>query len=334
MSDSMYDWLHEFPAQVQHSAELGASWDLSILDPPESVVFLGIGGSAIGATLVCDLLRDQFKCPVTVIRGDMLPTWLGKRSLAVAVSYSGETRETLDAYRQALDAGAQAASISSGGTLAELSAKHGVPHLLIPADMAPRAAISYTSLPLINLLQKTGTVSDQDLDIDSLTKHLKRLRVDWSSATGPGIGIAQRLLRHLPLVLGGGLSAGVARRFQAQLAENAKAISICFEVPEALHNLVETLDSFNLEALQPVVVSLEDPSAVESLRLLFPKVREFLLKTGFEVIPMLAEGDSPITRLFSLIHKVDWISYHLAKIKGVDPVAIPIISALKETLSS
>lgn len=329
MSDKMFTWLNDFHAQVQDAAELGKSWDINKIQPPENVVFLGIGGSAIGATLVCDLFREQFRCPVTVIRGDSPPAWLGKKSLAVAVSYSGETRETLAACCQGLKNGAQLASISSGGSLARLAEGNNSPHLLIPSGMAPRAALGYTSIPLIYLLQKTGVISEDAVDIKGLSRHLQTLRVEWSGETGPGPGVAQRMLRHLPLIVGGGLSAGVTRRFQAQLAENAKALSICFEVPEALHNLVETLDVRGIESLRPIAIFFEDSHAPESLRRLFTQLREYMLDTGIEVIPIHAEGDAPIIRLYGLVHKVDWISYHLAKIKGVDPVAIPIISAIK-----
>lgn len=334
MSDKMFKWLNDFHAQVRDAAERGEAWDLGSLRSPENVVFLGIGGSAIGATLVYDLFHGQFKCPVTVTRGDLPPAWLGKKSLAVAVSYSGETRETVEAFRQILNAGAQVAGISSGGTLASIAEEKGTPHLLIPPGMAPRAALAYTSLPLVYLLKKAGVISKEDPDIEGLVRHLENLRLEWGDRTGPGPGVAQRISRRLPLIFGGGLTTGAARRFQAQLAENAKVLSICLEVPEALHNLVETLEIRSVEPLRPIAIFLEDPWAPESSRRIFAQLREYMLETGIEVIPIYAEEEAPLTRLYSLVHKIDWISYHLARLKGVDPIAIPVITTLKEKLSN
>ena len=330
MPDQMWQWLDDFPRQMQRAAQLGENWDLSDLNQPQGIAFLGIGGSAIGATLICDLYREELSCPVAVSRGDQSPSWLQDGCLAVAISYSGETRETLTAFRRALSRGAQGASLSSGGSLARLAEEGKLPHLLIPAGMAPRAALGYTSLPLIFLLQKLGVIPVRDLDLDPLIRQLELLRVEWGDSTGTGVGAARRLLKRLPLIVGAGLTAGAARRLQAQLAENAKVISVCFEVPEALHNLIETLDPHAIEHFRPIAVYLEDPDAAETERILLKQVREAFQEAGIEGLPIHAEGETALSRLYTLIHKLDWISYHLAKLRAVDPVAIPTITSIKE----
>lgn len=334
MSDQMWKWLDDFPQQIQHAAQLGEAWDLSGVEPPRAVSFLGIGGSAIGATLVSDLYGANFSCPVVVSRGDQPPSWLKEGSLAVAISYSGETRETLTAFRRALEKGARGISVSSGGSLARLADERKLPHLLIPEGMAPRAALGYTSLPLIYMLQKLGVVPAVELELDSLIRFLQYLRVEWGDGAGTGAGVARRLLKRLPLIVGAGLTAGIAHRFQAQLAENAKAVSVLFEVPEALHNLVETLDMQSIEPFRPIAIYLDDPDAPEDMRFLLSQVREAFQEAGIEGIPIQAEGKTPLIRLYALIHKTDWISYHLAKLKGGDPVAIPIITSIKKRLPS
>ena len=57
MQDKMWEWLDDFPRQIEHAAKLSENWNLGSLEQPESIAFLGIGGSAIGATLVSDLYR-------------------------------------------------------------------------------------------------------------------------------------------------------------------------------------------------------------------------------------------------------------------------------------
>lgn len=76
MPDLMWQWLDSFPEQIRQAAHLAENWDLSGLKPPRSVTFLGIGGSAIGADLICGAFRNQFTFHVSVVRGDDSPPGL------------------------------------------------------------------------------------------------------------------------------------------------------------------------------------------------------------------------------------------------------------------
>ncbi|MCX6641515.1 MAG: hypothetical protein NTW14_13705 [bacterium] len=330
MPDKMYVWLEDFPRQIKHAAELGQSWDLFTVERPKGLAFLGIGGSAIGATIVCNLYRSVLSTPVVVSRGDEPPAWLKEGTLAAAISYSGETKETLTAFQRALKMGAAGAALTTGGSLLQTASAQHIPKVQIPAGYAPRAALGYTSIPLIYLLEKLGIIPRDTIQIEPLVKLLESVRYEWSDNTGPGAGVARRLLKRLPLIVGGGLMSAVAQRFQAQLAENAKVISIMVDVPEALHNLVETLDPISIEQFNPIAVYLEDPKANDEIKAQMRKIRAAMSDAGIEGIPILAQGDADVARLYSLIYKLDWISYHLAKLRGVDPTTIPIIMALKE----
>ncbi len=337
MSELMAQWLDQFPEQIQQAYALADHWDLGAVRTPRSVTFLGMGGSAIGADIACGLYGKDFTLPVQVVRGERIPRWIGADDLAVAVSYSGETRETLTAFRMALNQGARCLAVSSGGTLKTLAEENRVPHLSIPGGMAPRAALGYTCIPLLKVLRVTGALPSAvqyEEEIPVLVKQLESLRVDWGDPAGAASGVARRVLRRLPLIAGVGLTAGAARRFRAQLAENAKVISVVFELPEALHNLVETLDVSYIDTFRPIAVYLEDPEADLEVRRMMKALREAFSQCGIEGIPIPAQGKSPLTRLFTLIHKTDWISYHLAKLKGVDAAAIPIISSIKQKLAT
>lgn len=327
----MWQWLNDFPNQVKQANEIGESWDLSRIRMPNQVAFFGIGGSAIGATLVSTLYREQLNCPVSVCRGNQLPGWIDKRTLVVAVSYSGDTQETTTAFRRALEKGAQGVSLSSGGSLAAIAKELRIPHCAIPGGMAPRAALGYTSLPLIHLLRKIGAIPPQpDPEINNLVALLESLRSRWNDASGPGAGDAQMLIGRFPIIIGGGLTAPIALRFQAQLAENAKTLSLLFEIPEALHNLVETLSEKDIGFLKPIILELDDSLTTDPLHSLNLILRDFALQENFKHIRLFTEGDTPLERLYSLIYKTDWISYFLAKAKDVDPVAIPNITSVKK----
>lgn len=107
---------------------------------PENVVFMGVGGSAIVGDLITDYVRDIASIPVTVSRSLRLPAYVDKRTLFVAVSYSGETHETLSVLNQALNKAGRIVTISSGGRLLAQSKQQKLPHLKVPSGMLPRVS--------------------------------------------------------------------------------------------------------------------------------------------------------------------------------------------------
>ena len=76
-----------------------------------SVVVAGMGGSAIGAEIAAGHLAGTIGVPFSSSRNYDLPAFVGPDTVVVAASYSGNTEETLAAYRVAR-AGARDSSAS------------------------------------------------------------------------------------------------------------------------------------------------------------------------------------------------------------------------------
>ena len=76
------------------------------------VAILGLGGSAIGGDLISSLVSDSSDIPVDVIRSYTVPRFVGPDTLAIAVSFSGDTEETLSMTEDALEKGATVAVVS------------------------------------------------------------------------------------------------------------------------------------------------------------------------------------------------------------------------------
>src|SRR6267143_2690005 len=94
-----------------------------------NIVLMGMGGSASAGDLILDWLDNKISVPVIVHRDPALPRFVGSDTLFVTLSYSGETRETLAAFREARKRGSTLVAIGSGGKLQELSEALGVPFL-------------------------------------------------------------------------------------------------------------------------------------------------------------------------------------------------------------
>ncbi len=51
------------------------------------------------------------------------------------------------------------------------------------------------------------------------------------------------------------------------------------------------------------------------------------------VTEVWSEGNSPLARMFSLIHLGDWVSFYLAMLHQVDPTPVEVITRLKNELA-
>ncbi|MDD2911974.1 MAG: bifunctional phosphoglucose/phosphomannose isomerase, partial [Candidatus Bipolaricaulis anaerobius] len=85
----MAEALAGFPVQCREGLALGEGVPLDGLAGFSRVVALGMGGSGIAGALLTTLLPVE----VVPVRDYTLPGWIGEESLAIALSYSGDTEE-------------------------------------------------------------------------------------------------------------------------------------------------------------------------------------------------------------------------------------------------
>ena len=81
---------------------------------PRRVVLFGMGGSAIAGDLVRSLIDREGSVPFHVVRHYESPDWVTPEDFLIFSSYSGETEETVTAYRGLRRMGAPACVISTG----------------------------------------------------------------------------------------------------------------------------------------------------------------------------------------------------------------------------
>ena len=109
----------------------------------DNIILCGVGGSAVSSDFATDCcLVDSVK-PIRLIKYPDLPSWASDRTLAVISSYSGNTAETLEMYRQAKSKGCAVVAITSGGALKEEAVRGGDELVMLPEGMHPRHAIGY-----------------------------------------------------------------------------------------------------------------------------------------------------------------------------------------------
>jgi glucose/mannose-6-phosphate isomerase len=305
----------------------------------DRIVTLGMGGSGIAGNVLQAVGTATLPVPVTVLKHYRTPAFVNDRTLAFALSYSGDTEETVEMARGALRAGATLVAISSGGELARVAEESGSLHVPCPNDIAmPRLALGALVAPLVVVLFRMGMLPEAHAGLLRAQEQLARRRDQCKPSVAgdrnPARELARRIGRTIPIIYGsGGLGGVAAMRWKQSVNENAKAPAFWNEYPELDHNEVcgwgqhgdVTRQVFTLVELRH---GLEHPQ----LERRAAATRELIEEALVQVLAVDAEGEGRLAQLLDLVYVGDWTSYYLALENDVDPGPIDAISQLKASL--
>jgi glucose/mannose-6-phosphate isomerase len=337
----MYTRIYNFPKQILEAWDIGEKVDISSLNRSYSnIVVVGMGGSAIGGDIIKSLGYNELPIPLLVIRDYNLPKFVNENTLLIAVSYSGDTEESLNICEEGLDRKAKVIVIGSGGKLIELAREKKITSIVIPNGFQPRAALGYTFIPLLSVLSRLGFLHINGVEIKNASSLLEKLREEELKDEVPKEGniskkIADKLYRHLPIIYAPNEYFGViAYRWKCQINENSKAFSVWNNFPELNHNEIIGWEGRDEILKQNVVIFLRDTKEIDRIKLRIRYMKDFISSIIEEdnIIEVWSRGETLLERFLSLIYIGDFVSFYLAIKRGVDPTPVKSISGLKEFL--
>ncbi len=305
-------------------------------DKTKLVVIAGMGGSGISGEILADAF--PLACPVIVAKKYSLPDYVTEETKVVAVSYSGETEETLSVVRQAEARGAKIICVTSGGKLKELASKNNWPLVLIPTGFQPRAALMYLFIPLLQVLSKLGVIEAQEAEIVKSLPLLKKLRDEYAPAC-PVRGnqakqLAKKVAGRIPVIIGSsGTTGAIATRFKNQFNENSKLPACASVFPEVSHNETASYFAMPRDKYNFALIILRDEADNERIKKRIEITKSLLSQQFGGISEFASQGKSRFARLASLILLADFASVYAAIIQGVDPTAIEAITRLKREMS-
>ena len=304
-------------------------------EEPLNVIFGGVGGSGIAGDIIADYAREQIDVPVSVCRAASIPKYAGRRTLFVAVSYSGETQETLGLLEQARRRRTPTITITSGGRLLSKSKSEEIPYLRLPAGLLPRVALPELIGTGLFALEAAGLLKDTPRLLreaaKSLAREIAELKPEISTENNRAKEMALALTKTLPLLIGSDEDGSVLRRFKNELNENSKMPAFYYTLSESYHNDVEGLKALSeLSHVQPIFLLCKDQTKGEKLAQ--EKLHSVLMELGFER-PLQFEGVGPdrLSQLLTAITFGDYVSVYLAALRGVDPSQLTLIPEFRET---
>ncbi len=309
--------------------------------PPFSFSKILLSGTGGGSRSSFDLLRSflfsRLPLPLFIHQGYDLPGFLDEQTLAVFVSHSGNTEEVISCLNQALSRTKNIVIITGGGEAEAIASKEGLPLIKVPLGMEARSAIGFLFFSLLSLFSRIfpGTWEREEARevVENLKKERENLKKEVPTAFNPAKKMALKLQGKFPLIYGfSGFSDGIALRFQRQLAENGKALSHANFIPDMHHDEIVGLQD-PYYAQNAIGIFIRDYFEPEKICLRFKVTRAIFEEKDIPYIEVFpGNRGSKLSRMFSSVQVLDFVSLYFGIARGFNPKDVRIISEIKEKM--
>ncbi|MEM3852294.1 MAG: bifunctional phosphoglucose/phosphomannose isomerase [Methanomassiliicoccales archaeon] len=330
----MHKVLRSFPYQLEKGWELGSRSEKHF-DKPPTILILGMGGSAIGGDLLSTIVRENGRGQVIVNRSYDLPTFERDTIAVLAVSYSGNTEETISTAEKAHERALPMITISSGGKLQELSSKWGIQHIKIPSGYQPRAALGLMLGTIMHLADIWGNcaVAGKIMDaIQDVRNTVLSVSLETPLANNKAKRIAVSLGTRTPIIVTSADISSVAERMKTQFNENAKRLAWTVIMPEGNHNdWIPLMVDDRLKDYVGLSIARKSGNTLleRRMKIVYEKLSS---RMRVETIDW---PDMPfISSLLSTVIVGDYISYYTALLSDIDPTPVEPIEEFKRLLAA
>jgi glucose/mannose-6-phosphate isomerase len=334
---NMLSQIDSLPDQLETAWKLSSAFELPAWKNIRNILICGMGGSAIGGELLAAYAAPTCKVPIVIQRDYGLPAWVNdSQTLVIASSHSGNTEETLHAFRHALESGAICMAVTTGGELEEIARTTRAPLWKFHHIGQPRAAVGYSFTFLLAILARLDLIPDPEQELISAVEAM-RIQQQTLLASIPVVQnrskrYAGQLMGRMAVVFGSGLLSPVARRWKTQINELAKAWAQYDCLPEADHNTLAGTAEPEALLSSMMALFLRSPADDERTRLRSDNTRRALMLQGINTDFLDARGDNPLSYLWTALHMGDYIAFYLAMGYGIDPSAVEAIVSFKKEM--
>jgi len=294
----------------------------------KKIIFVGMGGSGISGRIIKTFLDKESKIPSFVIDSPDLPEYIDTDTLAIVISYSGNTWETIDALEKLVENFIPTIIIAHGGKAALIAESKNIPFILVPTSAQPRAALGHFLGIILGIFDLLGILPNGQ---DTIKKfgHFADLHVpklEDKAFFNDFLDIVNDYeFFHIWGVSGD--SAGFAYRAQTQFNENSKVQAVMSNFPECCHNL---LVGFTNCQTKPLVLFFYTDFLTSHLNIALKSTCELLKEQGVILYKLPVLGDTWKEQLFYMILWSDFASYYLGQKRGVQIAEVELINKLKE----
>ncbi|MDQ1299533.1 MAG: glucose/mannose-6-phosphate isomerase [Patescibacteria group bacterium] len=283
------------------------------------IVCGGMGGSSFPVRIA----RFLNATPYLITHQDYgLPERVPEGAHYVALSYSGETEETLSFAQEAIKNGLPLSVVTGGGALLALAKEHGLSYVEVPKGTVPRETIVGMTKALLALIGQEELLVTNEFTFDT------------AAAEKKGKEMGELLADSIPVFYASDRNKVLGELMKIFSNETAKVPAFSNVVPEMNHNEMQGYgsgESVKDLARPMVAVFLEDATDDERVQRRMRLTKQLLGMQGVRTVSVTI----PSLRTEAVLYT--WWTAHtlcfsLASRYGMDPDSTPLIDSFKEML--
>lgn len=306
-----------------------------------SIVFSGMGGSALGAYVMKSLFSDVLPVPFEIVNDYHLPPYVGEQTLVILASYSGTTEETISCAKEAIAKRACVTGLTIGGNLAELLKAAKVPAYIFeprynPSNQ-PRLGTGYSVFGQIALFNSLGLLHVTESTVREVGSVLTMGNTLYGLASGTDKNRAKQIAlsfkEKIPVIVSAEFLGQVGRVIRNQIHESAKTFAAYHMIPELNHHLMEGLTNpaVNKDVLKFLFLTSTDYSPHIAKRVMITK--NVVSKQGIAVEEYQTTAKDKVAQAFECIQFGAYVNYYMAMLYDLDPSKIPWVDYFKQELA-
>jgi glucose/mannose-6-phosphate isomerase len=301
----------------------------------DNIILASVGNSALAARL--SQLWPVSGLPTQVVEDYDIPAYASERTCFIAISYSGNSAETISATLQAIERGAQVMVVSGGGQLTAIAHERHLPLVVIPSASQAYFTTLFSLKAVLTMFEQGGLLADKTAtdQLSQAAAFMEAALTSWLP-TVPVSGnrakqIALDSIGKSVVMYSGSKLAPVAWRWKNGFNELAKQVAWANSYPNLTHGeLVGWSD-------QPIdkpygIIELRSNQEHPQIQKQF-MITERLL-SGLWPAPIIVDalGDTLVEQLFWMFGLGDFTAAYTALANGNSPVPAPIVETFKKHL--
>lgn len=332
----MLDSIERLPKQVEQAwNETQELYIPNRLLDVNSVAIFGMGGSSLGGRIIHSVFGDQLTFPFTVTTESSVAPHINETTLAILVSYSGNTEEVLRVAEEIEDYTTKIIVITTGGKLAQVAEhKQWVRHVIKPIhnpSQQPRAGLGYLLTSQLGLLSKTHLLEIKQDMVRLAAQHVEAMQAALSDSAHHA---AAQINEGIIAFVGAEFLSGNVIAVTNQTIENSKMLSVALLIPEMNHNYLEVLCSNFEHSTRPYVLFLHSQLYSRRNQQRLEVLSGLLTKDNVPFSSFTPLSSTKLSQSLEVLVWGSYFSYHLALKNSVHPVSIPCIDKFKAQLAA
>jgi len=326
---SMEQAIRDFARQLEFEPVIENE---SALRRAKRMIVCGMGGSnlATGLWAMNNTREDihahrDYGLPI-------LPAGELEASFIIANSYSGNTEEPVDAFKQAKEKDLSMAVIATGGELLKLAIENKIPYIQLPdTGIQPRSALGFSVKAFLKLIGE----EDELKKISKLAETLNPIAYEEK-----GKALAETIKGYIPVIYTSTRNFSIAYNWKIKFNETGKIPAFYNLVPELNHNEMTGFDvkdstwelsgKFHFFVLKD---NEDDPRILKRMEVLEKLYKDRNLKVETIDLDALSGRGDKWHKVFSALLLADWAAYHTALLYGLEPEQVPMVEEFKKIIA-